>query len=150
MQYLGGMGIPESRYDAYVYFKKAAEKGHLKGKVYLADIFEQGHPYGWKKSSEEVMGLYREAAEGGEVLGYFKMGMAYFNGRIVEKSDVDALIYFLKGAELGHAESQGMAGTLYALGQGHPVNMEKAEYWLRKSADQGFIGAIDLLAELGL
>jgi uncharacterized protein len=44
-------------------------------------------------------------------------------------------------AQKGDAEAQSILGTMYANGQGVPLNYEKAVEWIRKAAEQGFAEA---------
>ena len=44
-------------------------------------------------------------------------------------------------AQKGDAEAQSILGTMYANGQGVPLNYEKAVAWIRKAAEQGFAEA---------
>lgn len=49
-----------------------------------------------------------------------------------------AIKWYRKAAQEGHAESQNNLGLLYHRGHGLPKDMEKALFWIRKSAKQGY------------
>lgn len=56
--------------------------------------------------------------------------------------DYDAALREIKPLALkGDAEAQSILGTMYANGQGVPVNNEKAVEWTRKAAEKGFANA---------
>jgi len=56
--------------------------------------------------------------------------------------DYDAALREIKPLALkGDAEAQSILGTMYANGQGVPVNNEKAAEWTRKAAEKGFANA---------
>lgn len=52
----------------------------------------------------------------------------------------------IKEARIGHRESQYEAGLMYANGVGVDQDMAQAIYWVRQSADRGFVAAQYLLA----
>jgi TPR repeat protein len=60
----------------------------------------------------------------------------------LKAGDYDTAIREIRPLALeGDAEAQSILGTMYANGQGVPVNNEKAAEWTRKAAEKGFANA---------
>jgi len=53
----------------------------------------------------------------------------------------EAVKWFRKAAEQGHAEAQNNLGVCYYRGEGVPQDDKEAVYWWRKAAEQGFAAA---------
>ena len=64
----------------------------------------------------------------------------YYDGEGVPKKYKEAVKWFQKAAEQGHAEAQGMLGFLYYSGEGLPQDYVEAMKWYRKVAEQGYAG----------
>ena len=71
----------------------------------------------------------------------------YINGEGVPKNDAEAVSWYRKAAEQGHAEAQCELGFMYINGEGVPENDAEAVSWYRKAAEQGHAEA---QYELGL
>ena len=70
------------------------------------------------------------------------MGVAYGFGIGVPQNFKEAVKWFQKAAELGHAEAQYKLGNCYDNGTGVWFrNKSEAVKWYRKSADQNFAEA---------
>ena len=78
-----------------------------------------------------------------------QLGGCYFKGTGVPQDDAQAVVWFRKGAEQGHAGAQCNLATCYYRGQGVPRDEAQAIAWLRKAAEQGDEQAISILRELG-
>ena len=53
-----------------------------------------------------------------------------------------AVHYYTRAAELGNAEAQYKLGCCYETGTGVEQDLNKAEFWIRQSADQGMAQAL--------
>jgi hypothetical protein len=62
----------------------------------------------------------------------------------------EALKWFSRAAEQGHAGSQNNLGIMYNSGLGVPKNTTEAIKWWRKAADQGYPDAIESLKRLDI
>ncbi len=71
--------------------------------------------------------------------------MGFFVGSQGLKSPAEAVTWFSRAAESGHARAQGMLGLCYYSGQGVNVDFTQAAHWLHRAADQG-----DAIAQHGL
>ena len=65
----------------------------------------------------------------------------YRHGRAVPENNVEAVAWFRKAAEQGHAASQSNLGAMYQNGEGVPENDVEAIKWFRKAAEQGYAEA---------
>jgi hypothetical protein len=61
----------------------------------------------------------------------------YANGQGVTKDDAEAVKWYRKAAEQGHAEAQANLGIMYQHGRGIPKDDAEAVKWYRKAAEQG-------------
>jgi TPR repeat protein len=82
----------------------------------------------------------RAAAERGEPEGQLQLGLAYLRGGVgVEKDVTDALAWWRKAAEQGHAGAQGLLGIALREGTVVPQDLPAAARWLALSAERGFV-----------
>ena len=63
--------------------------------------------------------------------------MSYANGEGVKKDLGEAVAWFKKSADQGHAKAQLNMGYCYAHGIGVDKDPKQAMAWFKKSADQG-------------
>jgi TPR repeat protein len=91
----------------------------------------------------------RAKAEKGDVNAQFFLGAAYSigNGGLVE-NEKEAVKWYRKAAEQGHALSQYNLGSRYYEGSGVVKNDVEAVKWFRKAADQGITAAQSRLGVL--
>jgi TPR repeat protein len=61
----------------------------------------------------------------------------YAKGLGVGQDDAEAVIWFRKAAEQGHAQAQYNLGWMYANGQGVAQDHAEPAIWYRKAAEQG-------------
>jgi len=79
----------------------------------------------------------RAKAEKGDAQSASVMGSVFLFGILgVAKDEAEALKWFLKAAEQGHAEAQFNTGVCYENGQGVPQDYAEAVRWYRKAAEQ--------------
>lgn len=80
---------------------------------------------------------YRKA-EAGDLDAQFALGVWFWNGQEgFPKSEKEAVRWYIRAAEKGHAGAQVNLGVLYRTGQGVPQSNVEAAKWYRKAADQG-------------
>ena len=68
----------------------------------------------------------------------------------VPQNKVEAVKWFRKAADQGHADAQCFLGLLYYEGEGMAQNKVEAVKWLRKAASQGNEEAVNFLHKLGV
>jgi len=76
----------------------------------------------------------------------YDLGLAYHEGTVVPKDDVEAVKWFRKAANQGDAVAQCELGCAYHAGEGVPKDDVQAVKWFRKAADQGHVSAQRTLA----
>lgn len=101
-----------------------SEEQNYRNRFRLAQIW-----YGDRVGKER----YLAPASKSEIAQWFRMGdKAYFDENYVE-----AVIWYVKAAEQGHAEAQYSLGVCYYSGQGVAKDYKQAVYWYGKAAEQG-------------
>tara|TARA_R110002072_G_scaffold156742_1_gene307269 strand:+ start:4565 stop:5863 length:1299 start_codon:yes stop_codon:yes gene_type:complete len=65
------------------------------------------------------------------------LGFMYHNGKGVPPDYAQAVTWYRKAADQGHAKAQYNLGVMYAKGEGVPQDYKQAVTWYRKAADQG-------------
>jgi uncharacterized protein len=100
----------------------------------------QGYEAYQKGDYGEALRLWGLAAEQGNSVAQFNLGVMYANGRGgLLKDDVKAVEWNQKAAEQGEADAQYNLGVMYANGRGGlSKNDVKAVEWYQKAADQGY------------
>jgi hypothetical protein len=89
------------------------------------------------QSDTEAVERYRKAAEQGNAIAQFNLGVMYEQGRGVGQSDTKAVAWFRKAAEQGYAYAQFNLGFMYEEGRGVGQSDAEAVAWYRKAAEQG-------------
>ena len=87
-----------------------------------------------------------EAAQHGQALGQFNMGVLHLFGQGVPQDAQKAVEWFGKAAAQGETNSQVNLGVLYLKGMGVGQDYPLALKWFRKAAEQGNVSAQDYLA----
>src|SRR5262249_40774045 len=70
------------------------------------------------------------------VAGWFAKGCDYFYGRGVKQDQSEALRWFRRAADRGHAAAMNFLGCQYAGGHGVAMDAREAVRWYRRSADR--------------
>ena len=94
--------------------------------------------------TEEVFERLKAAAEQGDAkyaLAQNTLGVCYYTGHFVAQSYAEAVEWFRKAAEQGHANAQFNLGICYEDGEGVAKDLKEAVKWFRKAAEQGYAKA---------
>lgn len=67
----------------------------------------------------------------------YQKGRAYHYGDGVRQDYAEAVRWYRKAAEEGHATAQCALGNRYSFGEGVPQDYAQAVHWYRKAAEQG-------------
>lgn len=94
------------------------------------------------KIGKRVGKWYRLAAERGQGLAQFKLGVMYANGKGVPEDDKQAVKWYRLAAEQGNAKSQYNLGLMYDNGEGVPEDDVIAYMWWNLAAAEGIDGAV--------
>ena len=134
----GGDSISKNSALAFQWFQKSAEQGNADGQVYLAMCYHFGE--GTEVDMGKAFMWYQKAAQQDNVSALMNLA-EYYRDR-----DQKAMFNCLKkAAELGDSEASLMLGLCYFDGRGVKADLEKAAYWMKKSAAQGNEYAKELL-----
>ena len=93
------------------------------------------------KIGKRVGKWYRFAAERGQGLAQFKLGVMYDNGEGVPEDDKQAVKWYRLAAEQGVAKAQYNLGVMYFNGRGVPEDKVLAYMWWNLAAANGDDGA---------
>lgn len=140
--YAAGIGVSSDRSKAILWFKKAAEAGHIRAMVRLANALM--HPESPTTVREGVDWLKRAAALGDSSAMVF-LGFAYREGKGLPADFDEAARWFSRAYEAGDLRSMMHLGHLHAFKTASP---ERALPWLRRAAEAGFIDSYWALATL--
>ena len=77
-----------------------------------------------------------KAAEQGDAVAQFNLGVLYYNGDGVPQDYKEAVEWLTKAAEQGFSDAQSKLGWMYLEGESVPQDYEKAAKWLLKSTKQ--------------
>lgn len=89
---------------------------------------------------------YEKSANAGDPDAMYRLGMAYFDGRGVERDYLEAFKWFQRAAQKGHVFAISMTGTCYYKGIGVEQSKTEAEKWFQKGADRFYGDSIYRLA----
>ncbi len=121
-----------------------ASDGDVRSQSKMSILYATGR--GVPRDAREARRWAEAAIEQGSVEGMFVMGQLIATGAVAG-SDSDALAWFQRAAELGHAPAQGKLGVRTILGRGIDPDVDQGLIWLTEAAQAG---ASDALTNLGL
>jgi len=161
--YYDGQGVAKDYAQAVKWFRKAADQGHAKAQYFLGhcrfygwgideDLAEavkwyrkaadQGHADAQSKLKTKIVELFLNAQKGDPDVQY-RLGLARENGDGIAKNMSEAVKWYRKAAEQGHAVGQRCLGICCEYGKGVQKDMAEALKWYRKAADQGDADALN-------
>lgn len=122
--------------EAFINFKKAADKGHAGAMYNVAMCYEYGE--GTAKDDKKAFSYMSQAASKQWSSAYAGLGRYYLFGIGINKNEHEAFNWWKNGAEQKKDDlCMYNLGCAYANGIGVSQNYEQAVYWYRKSADLG-------------
>ena len=152
-----GRGTEKDEIEAAMWYRKAAEEGYADAQNSLGRCYETG--IGISIDLEEAKKWYQMAADQGQenakknlerLLSAEKEQEAarqespevwYQHGRTEKEKNsfTEAVKWFRKAAEAGHAKAQGELGLCYSTGTGVEKDETEAVKWFKESARQGVL-----------
>jgi len=103
-------------------------------------------------TKQEAISLYigrmSKMAADGLPAAQYGMGTLHYNGEGVPVDFQQAMSWWIKASEQGHADAQYWAARCYLLGKGVPKDNNKAIVYLEKSSAQGHAYAQNLLGKI--
>jgi hypothetical protein len=107
---------------------------------------------GWDKYQKgnfsSALEEFQKAAEQGDVIAQYALGLMYDNGEGVTQDNATAFKWYKKAAEQGYAQAQFTTGWMYANGRGVAKDYLRAGNWYAKAAEQGNNEAQQILTGL--
>ena len=145
--YYNGIGedTKKNYTEAFYWFKKAAEHGHVDAQCLLGGYYENGK--GVSKDLSEAVRWYKKAAEQGDYVSQWYLGLCYHEGKGVSEDLSEAVRWYKKSADQGYKLGQCWLGLCYYYGRGVSKNLTEAVSWFKKAADQGYDYAQYLLGQ---
>ena len=147
--YLHGIIVDQDYDKAKDWFEKSAEAGSPIGQNELGILFLHGISV--KQDYKVAMELFEKSAKQGHASAVNNLAWMYNNGKGVEQNfsnQQKAFFLYQQVADTGNPTGQFNLGWMYQEGIGVTKDLELAEYWYQKSANQGYDSAINALNEL--
>ena len=145
-----GQGVSQDFAEAVKWYRQAAEQGYGPAKDRLATMdtvafADEGRPAPSASAGGSAQGSKPEqttptpfASAGKDTTEeYYKKGVAIFN----QENYAEAVKWFRKAAERGHADAQIRLGECYYYGWGTSLDRIEAAKWFRKAAERGHADA---------
>jgi len=120
--------------EASIYYKRAAEKGHIFAKMRLYQL--NTPPNETVSNPNETVGLkwLTQAAHEGCIGAQFMLGVLFFDGKVVTLSLTTSFHWFLKASTNGHHGAQLKLVDMYDKGYGVKKNKNSALFWGRQAS----------------
>ena len=96
------------------------------------------------------MAWFRKAAEQGEAIAQYNLGVMYNTGRGVAQDDKQAVAWYRKAAEQGNVDAQFNLGVMYSDGSGVAQDYKQSYAWFSSAAANGHSNAVkarDIMAK---
>lgn len=101
------------------------------GQLYLSGKSETSNRY------QEALTWFKKAADKGDQLSQYYLGLMYYQGKGVKKDYNQAFDWFTKAAAAGNEQAQYYLGFMYYQGEGIKKDYDKALDWFTKAAATG-------------
>ena len=143
--YRRGLGVAADDEQAIVWYRKAAEQGHLVAQWALGTQSASVETAKWRGkaasnprwtheiSSDEAVKWMHKAAEGGYAEAQYDLGVMYRDGNGVAKDAAQAIEWFRKAAEQGNSDAAYDLGNMYRDGKDIAQDDVQAVAWYRKA-----------------
>ncbi|MBS0648030.1 MAG: SEL1-like repeat protein [Verrucomicrobia bacterium] len=118
--------------QAFNYYLKAAELGHIEAQFQLSECYINGK--GTVQDRKKAEEWCQKAAKQKHLVA---QGVCYLWGWGVPRDDKEAVKCFRTAAEQGQLNAQTRLGMCYASGRGVAPDVEEGMKWYRKAAEQG-------------
>jgi len=129
---------PKSSDEAVAMIRRNMENGIPSAIGQLGQAFERG-VLGVVKSHKKAAQLNQRAADLGEVVAMYNLGVAYKHGRGVKLDKKKSFKYYRMAADRGQAKAQHQCGHCFNLGIGVAPDDAEALRFYKLAADQGLV-----------
>lgn len=131
-----GDGEAQDYAAAAVYYRRAAEAGHVAAQYDLGYLYEKG--LGVKCDLKQAAQWYRRAAEQGDAEAENNLGALYATGRGVRRDDAEAVRWYRLAAAQGDPEATDNLGMMYLRGRAVQKDEKTAFELVGKAARKGY------------
>src|SRR6056297_1093709 len=115
VKYLKGHGVKQDLRKAKQLLQEAASEASAPAQTLLGMIYKLSSDEASQKKSVK---WFLEAANSGNIDALYQLGLAYYNGKGVDRNYRQALNYFKKAADLGSRNAQFDVAKMYQHGIG--------------------------------
>ena len=119
----------EDKENAFAWFNKAANGGHMGAKYEVAIMYGRG--IGVKKNIQQHISLLEDVANLGHAKAQFMLFEIFSQGIIIEADERRAFQWCLKSAESGNPKSQYRIAVMYRDGIGVDTDLELSKKWFK-------------------
>lgn len=138
--YYAGNGVSKDLYLALKWYRKAADSGHRMSGQPANEVYRE-----LLKDPAPTLRL----AEDNDREAQFYLGNHYRKGEKIDRDMAEALHWYHRAADQGHAGAQYNLGIMYLTGDGVKQSDMGSLKWLEAAADQDHQKAIETLQRLG-
>lgn len=135
--YAEGKGVPQSYSEALKWYHMAQSNGYADAASKIQTL----------EKEMKVMNDLKKAAQSGEAVAQYKLGMRYESGDGVPQSYSEAVKWYCQAANQDLVEAQCKLGYCYYFGKGVSQSYTEAVTWFRKAANQGNVDALNMIDE---
>lgn len=132
--------------ETFKLYKSYAKKGYAEALSSLAEMYYHG--YGTKQDTQKAVKSFRRGAKYGSTAAQFKLGYLYLKDANIRDID-EGIKYLKKAAKNKHKESMYTLGVAYYEPEFGLNDFDKADYWLSKAYDGGYIRAKKYIQHIG-
>ena len=126
------LNVSEKNYkEAFEGYEKCTSIGRYSGYRGMANMYRFGQYV--PRDTVKALEQYTIAAENGDLLSQFNLGIFYKNGVLAKKDRIKSVQWLTKAADKGHLGAQNELGTLYF----NEKNYLEAKNWFQLAADKG-------------
>lgn len=131
----GENGVRQNYKEAFAYYSKAAEYGHIKAHANLGNLYYNG--LGISQNSAEALRHFQAAAEKDNAAATNSLGVMYLKGEGgLPQNYNNAIRNFRKAAYFGDVNAYNNLGNMYFNGIGTKEDKAKAFDYYKKAAEQ--------------
>ena len=147
-----GVGVEPDKVEAMKWFRRSAQGGYAPAQFLLGFFHQEGHRLEY--DHDEILRWYGKAADQGYAKAQFNLGCYYDDGQDksgkvvaggtvvwtitgIPKNPVEALKWYSRAAENGHAQAQYLMGNIHHSGEGVQKDHAQSVKWWIKAAELG-------------
>lgn len=119
--------------------ESAREKGFFEAAVILGELYFDGVAV--PRDAKKAFGYFKEAAEGGNSLGQYRLAVCYLSGNCVIKDDKQGLFWIQKAADSGLSHAEYALGESYFTGDFTEQNLVLSLKYMQRAATKNVTSA---------